>query len=296
MNIVNHFINGKEYVSKSDRFGDVYNPANGEKIREVNFANKEDISVAISCAVKAGKEWAATPSLTRSRVLFKFKDLILRDMDKLALELTTEHGKILSDSVGSITRGMEVVEFACGIPHLLKGEYSENVGSNIDSWSMRQPLGVCVGISPFNFPAMVPMWMFVMSIACGNSFILKPSEKDPTVPYMMGDLLKEAGLPDGVFNVVNGDKEAVDLLITDPEVASVSFVGSTPVAEYIYHTSSKHNKRVQSLGGAKNHMVVMPDADLDQVVDGLIGAGYGSAGERCMALSVAVAVLSLIHI
>ena len=274
MNIVNHFINGKEYVSKSDRFGDVYNPANGEKIREVNFANKEDISVAISCAVKAGKEWAATPSLTRSRVLFKFKDLILRDMDKLALELTTEHGKILSDSVGSITRGMEVVEFACGIPHLLKGEYSENVGSNIDSWSMRQPLGVCVGISPFNFPAMVPMWMFVMSIACGNSFILKPSEKDPTVPYMMGDLLKEA----------------VDLLITDPEVASVSFVGSTPVAEYIYHTSSKHNKRVQSLGGAKNHMVVMPDADLDQVVDGLIGAGYGSAGERCMALSVAVAV------
>ncbi len=290
MNIVNHFINGKEYVSKSDRFGDVYNPANGEKIREVNFANKEDVSVAISCAVKAGKEWAVTPSLTRSRVLFKFKDLILRDMDKLALELTTEHGKILSDSVGSITRGMEVVEFACGIPHLLKGEYSENVGSNIDSWSMRQPLGVCVGISPFNFPAMVPMWMFVMSIACGNSFILKPSEKDPTVPYMMGDLLKEAGLPDGVFNVVNGDKEAVDLLITDPEVASVSFVGSTPVAEYIYHTSSKHNKRVQSLGGAKNHMVVMPDADLDQVVDGLIGAGYGSAGERCMALSVAVAV------
>ena len=290
MNKVFHYINGKEHIGSSDRFGDVFNPANGEKIREVNLANKDDVKLAIECAVKAGKEWAATPSLTRSRVLFKFKDLILRDMDKLALELTTEHGKILSDSVGSITRGMEVVEFACGIPHLLKGEYSENVGSNIDSWSMRQPLGVCVGISPFNFPAMVPMWMFVMSIACGNSFILKPSEKDPTVPYMMGDLLKEAGLPDGVFNVVNGDKEAVDLLITDPEVASVSFVGSTPVAEYIYHTSSKHNKRVQSLGGAKNHMVVMPDADLDQVVDGLIGAGYGSAGERCMALSVAVAV------
>ena len=290
MNKVFHYINGKEHIGSSDRFGDVFNPANGEKIREVNLANKDDVKLAIECAVKAGKEWAATPSLTRSRVLFKFKDLILRDMDKLALELTTEHGKILSDSVGSITRGMEVVEFACGIPHLLKGEYSENVGSNIDSWSMRQPLGVCVGISPFNFPAMVPMWMFVMSIACGNSFILKPSEKDPTVPYMMGDLLREAGLPDGVFNVVNGDKEAVDLLITDPEVASVSFVGSTPVAEYIYHTSSKHNKRGQSLGGAKNHMVVMPDADLDQVVDGLIGAGYGSAGERCMALSVAVAV------
>ena len=224
MNKVFHYINGKEHVGSSDRFGDVFNPANGEKIREVNLANKDDVKLAIECAVKAGKEWAATPSLTRSRVLFKFKDLILRDMDKLALELTTEHGKILSDSVGSITRGMEVVEFACGIPHLLKGEYSENVGSNIDSWSMRQPLGVCVGISPFNFPAMVPMWMFVMSIACGNSFILKPSEKDPTVPYMMGDLLKEAGLPDGVFNVVNGDKEAVDLLITDPEVASVSFV------------------------------------------------------------------------
>jgi len=290
MKKINHFINGKEYISKSDRFGDIFNPASGEKIGSVSFANKDDVALAIQNASDAQKKWAATPPLARSRVMFKFKELIIRDMDKLALELTNEHGKILSDSVGSLTRGMEVVEFACGIPHLLKGEFSENVGTEIDSWSTRQPLGVCVGISPFNFPAMVPMWMFVMSIACGNSFILKPSEKDPTVPYMMGDILKEAGLPDGVFNVINGDKEAVDLLITDPKVESVSFVGSTPVAEYIYHTSSKHNKRVQSLGGAKNHMIVMPDADLDQVVDGLIGAGYGSAGERCMALSVAVAV------
>ena len=290
MKKINHFINGKEYISKSDRFGDIFNPASGEKIGSVSFANKDDVALAIQNASDAQKKWAATPPLARSRVMFKFKELILRDMEKLALELTNEHGKILSDSVGSLTRGMEVVEFACGIPHLLKGEFSENVGTEIDSWSTRQPLGVCVGISPFNFPAMVPMWMFVMSIACGNSFILKPSEKDPTVPYMMADILKEAGLPDGVFNVINGDKEAVDLLITDPKVESVSFVGSTPVAEYIYHTSSKHNKRVQSLGGAKNHMIVMPDADLDQVVDGLIGAGYGSAGERCMALSVAVAV------
>ena len=290
MKKINHFINGKEYISKSDRFGDIFNPASGENIGSVSFANKDDVALAIQNASDAQKKWAATPPLARSRVMFKFKELIIRDMDKLAIELTNEHGKILSDSVGSLTRGMEVVEFACGIPHLLKGEFSENVGTEIDSWSTRQPLGVCVGISPFNFPAMVPMWMFVMSIACGNSFILKPSEKDPTVPYMMGDILKEAGLPDGVFNVVNGDKEAVDLLITDPKVESVSFVGSTPVAEYIYHTSSKHNKRVQSLGGAKNHMIVMPDADLDQVVDGLIGAGYGSAGERCMALSVAVAV------
>ena len=290
MKKINHFINGKEYISKSGRFGDIFNPTSGEKTGLVSFANKDDVALAIQNASEAQKTWATTPPLARSRVMFKFKELILRDMDKLALELTNEHGKILSDSVGSLTRGMEVVEFACGIPHLLKGEFSENVGTEIDSWSTRQPLGVCVGISPFNFPAMVPMWMFVMSIACGNSFILKPSEKDPTVPYMMGDILKEAGLPDGVFNVVNGDKEAVDLLITDPKVESVSFVGSTPVAEYIYHTSSKHNKRVQSLGGAKNHMVVMPDADLDQVVDGLIGAGYGSAGERCMALSVAVAV------
>ena len=290
MKKINQFINGQEHQSKSSRFGDIFNPASGEKIGEVSFANKDDVKLVIESAQTAFQSWSSTPPLTRSRILFKFKELLLRDMEKLALELTTEHGKILSDSTGSITRGMEVVEFACGIPHLLKGEFSENVGSEIDSWSTRQPLGICVGISPFNFPAMVPMWMFVISIACGNCFILKPSEKDPSVTMMMAELLKEAGLPDGVFNVINGDKEAVDLLITNPHVDSVSFVGSTPVAEYIYHTASQNNKRVQSLGGAKNHMVVMPDADLDQVVDGLIGAGYGSAGERCMALSVAVAV------
>ena len=290
MKKINQFINGQEHQSKSSRFGDIFNPASGEKIGEVSFANKDDVKLVIESAQTAFQSWSSTPPLTRSRILFKFKELLLRDMEKLALELTTEHGKILSDSTGSITRGMEVVEFACGIPHLLKGEFSENVGSEIDSWSTRQPLGICVGISPFNFPAMVPMWMFVISIACGNCFILKPSEKDPSVTMMMAELLKEAGLPDGVFNIINGDKEAVDLLITNPHVDSVSFVGSTPVAEYIYHTASQNNKRVQSLGGAKNHMVVMPDADLDQVVDGLIGAGYGSAGERCMALSVAVAV------
>ena len=290
MRKINQFIDGKEYLSKSDRLGDIFNPAQGEKIAEVSLANKSDVDAAIESALNIKQKWASTPPLTRSRIFFKFKELILRDMDKLAHALTEEHGKILSDSQGSITRGMEVVEFACGIPHLLKGEFSENVGSEIDSWSMRQPLGISVGISPFNFPAMVPMWMFVVSIACGNCFILKPSEKDPTVPMMLAELLTEAGLPDGVFNVVNGDKEAVDLLITNPHVDSVSFVGSTPVAEYIYHTSTQHNKRVQSLGGAKNHMIIMPDADLDQVVDGLMGAGYGSAGERCMALSVAVAV------
>jgi len=290
MKKINQFIKGQEHQSKSSRFGDIFNPASGEKIGEVSFANEDDVKLVIESAQAVFQSWSSTPPLTRSRILFKFKELLLRDMEKLALELTTEHGKILSDSTGSITRGMEVVEFACGIPHLLKGEFSENVGSEIDSWSTRQPLGICVGISPFNFPAMVPMWMFVISIACGNCFILKPSEKDPSVTMMMAELLKEAGLPDGVFNVINGDKEAVDLLITNPHVDSVSFVGSTPVAEYIYHTASQNNKRVQSLGGAKNHMVVMPDADLDQVVDGLIGAGYGSAGERCMALSVAVAV------
>jgi malonate-semialdehyde dehydrogenase (acetylating)/methylmalonate-semialdehyde dehydrogenase len=290
MKKINHFINGEEYISKSNRFGDVFNPALGEKIADVSFANDKDVGVAIASAKAAFTSWSSTPPLTRSRIMFKFKELLLRDMDMLAAQVTEEHGKVLSDAVGSVTRGMEVVEFMCGVPHLIKGEFSENVGRNIDSWSMRQPLGICVGITPFNFPAMVPMWMFVVAIACGNCFILKPSEKDPSLLITLGNLLKEAGLPDGVFNVVNGDKEAVDNLITHPDVSAVSFVGSTPIAEYIYHTSSKHNKRVQALGGAKNHMIIMPDADLDQVADGLMGAGYGSAGERCMALSVAVAV------
>ena len=290
MKKINHFIGGVEYISKSDRFGDVFNPAVGEKIADVSLANGDDVQTAISSAKSAFNSWSKTPVLTRSRVMFKFKELLLRDMDKLAAQVTEEHGKILSDAAGSVTRGMEVVEFMSGAPHLLKGEFSENVGTNIDSWSMRQPLGICVGITPFNFPAMVPMWMFVVAIACGNCFILKPSEKDPSLLITLGKLLKEAGLPDGVFNVINGDKEAVDNLITHPDVAAVSFVGSTPVAEYIYHSASKYNKRVQALGGAKNHMIIMPDADLDQVADGLMGAGYGSAGERCMALSVAVAV------
>jgi malonate-semialdehyde dehydrogenase (acetylating)/methylmalonate-semialdehyde dehydrogenase len=290
MKKINHFIDGNEYLGQSKRSGDVYNPALGEKIAEVSFANSDDVEQAIISAKNAFSSWSKTPPLTRSRIFFKFKELLVRDMDKLAAQVTEEHGKVISDSIGSITRGMEVVEFMCGVPHLIKGEFSENVGSNIDSWSMRQPLGICVGITPFNFPAMVPMWMFVVAIACGNCFILKPSEKDPSLLILLGDLLKEAGLPDGVFNVVNGDKEAVDCLITHPEVSAVSFVGSTPIAEYIYHTSSQHNKRVQALGGAKNHMVIMPDSDLDQVADGLMGAAYGSAGERCMALSVAVAV------
>ena len=250
MKKINHFIDGNQYLGQSKRSGDVYNPALGEKIAEVSFANSDDVEQAIISAKNAFSSWSKTPPLTRSRIFFKFKELLVRDMDKLAAQVTEEHGKVLSDSIGSITRGMEVVEFMCGVPHLIKGEFSENVGSNIDSWSMRQPLGICVGITPFNFPAMVPMWMFVVAIACGNCFILKPSEKDPSLLILLGDLLKEAGLPDGVFNVVNGDKEAVDCLITHPEVSAVSFVGSTPIAEYIYHTSSQHNKRVQALGGA----------------------------------------------
>ena len=290
MKLIEHFVGGKIIPGSSDKKGKVFNPATGEQEKQVRLASSSDLDQAVEIAKKAFETWSLKPSLQRARIMFKFKELIEKNSDELTQLIVSEHGKVYEDAKGSLTRGLEVVEFACGIPHLLKGEFSENVGTDVDSWSMRQPLGVVAGITPFNFPAMVPMWMFVMSIACGNSFILKPSEKDPTVPYMMGDILKEAGLPDGVFNVVNGDKEAVDLLITDPKVESVSFVGSTPVAEYIYHTSSKHNKRVQSLGGAKNHMIVMPDADLDQVVDGLIGAGYGSAGERCMALSVAVAV------
>ena len=222
--------------------------------------------------------------------MFRFKSLVEANLDKLAAIVTSEHGKVLSDAKGSCIRGLEVVEFACGIPHLLKGEFSENVGTNVDSWAIRQPLGVCAGITPFNFPAMVPMWMFPVALACGNSFVLKPSERDPSAALLMADLLKQAGLPDGVFNVINGDKEAVDAILHSPDVAAVSFVGSTPIAEYIYHTGAAHNKRVQALGGAKNHMVVMPDADMDQATDAVMGAAYGSAGERCMAVSVAVAV------
>jgi malonate-semialdehyde dehydrogenase (acetylating)/methylmalonate-semialdehyde dehydrogenase len=288
--LVHHYIGGREVAGRSARFGDVYNPALGSVARRVAFASTEEVGDAIAAAQAAFPAWAATPPLRRARVMFKFKELIERDADKIAQLISSEHGKVVSDAKGELQRGLEVVEFACGIPQLLKGEYTEQVGTGVDSWSVRQPLGVCAGITPFNFPAMVPMWMFPIAIACGNSFVLKPSERDPSASVLLAHLLREAGLPDGVFNVVHGDKVAVDALLNDPRVASVSFVGSTPIAEYIYKTGCAHGKRVQALGGAKNHLVVMPDADLEQAVDALVGAAYGSAGERCMAISVAVAV------
>ena len=283
-------MDGKEFKGESKRLADVFNPATGEVQAKVNLASKSDVNVAIQVASKAFPEWADTPPITRARILFKFKELIEKNSDELTKLIVAEHGKVYDDAKGSLTRGLEVVEFACGIPHLLKGEFTENVGRGVDSWSMRQPLGVCAGITPFNFPAMVPMWMFPVAIACGNTFILKPSEKDPSCSMMLADLLKQAGLPDGVFNVVNGDKESVDALLEHKDVAAISFVGSTGIAKYIYENAAKFEKRVQALGGAKNHCVVMPDSDLDQAVNGLMGAAYGSAGERCMAQSVAVAV------
>lgn len=290
MQKIEHFVDGSETDSKESRSGDVYNPATGEVTATVAFATAEETKQIIETAARAFPGWAATPVLRRARVMFRFKQIFEERADELAALITNEHGKILSDAGGEVTRGMEVVEFACGIPHLMKGEFSENVGTNVDCYSIRQPLGVCAGITPFNFPAMVGMWMFPVALACGNSFILKPSEKDPSPALLLAKWLKEAGLPDGVFNVVNGDKEVVDTLLTDPHIAAVSFVGSTPVAEYIYSTAAANGKRVQALGGAKNHMLVMPDADMDQTVDALMGAAYGSAGERCMAISVAVAV------
>jgi len=285
-----HFVAGRQVAGTSGREGPVYNPATGALRGHVSFATGDETRVAIAAAEAALPGWANVTPLQRARILFKFKALLESHADELALTLTSEHGKVLSDARGELTRGMEVVEFACGIPQLLKSEFTENVGTGVDSWSIRQPVGVCAGITPFNFPAMVPMWMFPVAIACGNTFVLKPSEKDPSVPLRLAELLKEAGLPDGVFNVVNGDREAVDTLLTDPRVAAVSFVGSTPVAEYIYRTASASGKRVQALGGAKNHMVVMPDADTRNAASALVGAAYGSAGERCMAISVAVAV------
>jgi malonate-semialdehyde dehydrogenase (acetylating)/methylmalonate-semialdehyde dehydrogenase len=287
---LHHFIDGKPVEGTSGRFGDVFNPATGEKSAQVPFASKDEVAKAVAAAKAALPAWSATPPLQRARILFRFKQLVEANLDTMAALVTAEHGKILSDAKGSCIRGLEVVEFACGIPQMLKGEFSENVGTNVDSWSIRQPVGVCAGITPFNFPAMVPMWMFPVALACGNTFILKPSEKDPSTSLMIADLMNQAGLPDGVLNVVNGDKEAVDAILTHPDIAAVSFVGSTPIAEYIYHEGTRHNKRVQALGGAKNHMVVMPDADLKQASDALMGAAYGSAGERCMAISVAVAV------
>jgi malonate-semialdehyde dehydrogenase (acetylating)/methylmalonate-semialdehyde dehydrogenase len=287
---VHHWVNGQTLAGTSGRFGDVYNPASGELQAKVDLATPAEVDAAVAVAAGAFPEWAAQPPLRRARVLFRFREIFERRLDEVAALLTSEHGKVFSDARGEATRGLEVVEFATGIPQLLKGEFSEQVGSGIDSWSVRQPLGVVAGITPFNFPAMVPMWMFPIALACGNTFVLKPSERDPSASLLLAEMLKEAGLPDGVFNVVHGDKVAVDALLANPTVKAVSFVGSTPIAEYVYREGTKHGKRVQALGGAKNHMIVMPDADLDQAADALVGAAYGSAGERCMAISVAVTV------
>ncbi len=289
MKKIENYINGS-IKSFSKNYIDVFDPSKGEKTGEVVLSDNNDFNAIIKSSNNAFEEWSNTTPLKRSRVISKYKDLIEKNVENLAKLVSSEHGKTLEDAKGSVIRGLEVVEFACGIPHLLKGEFSQNVGTGIDSWSIRQPLGITAGITPFNFPAMVPMWMYPISIACGNSFILKPSEKDPSCSIKLAELFTEAGLPDGVFNVLNGDKEAVNMILNSKEISSVSFVGSTPVAKYIYETAAKNGKRVQALGGAKNHLIVMPDANLNQAVDGIMGAAYGSAGERCMAVSVAVAV------
>ena len=290
MREIGHFVGGKTVKGASGRHADVFNPSTGDVQAHVALASKAEVEAAIASAESAQPAWAATNPQRRARVLFKFLELCNKEYDSLAALLSSEHGKTIADAKGDIQRGLEVVEFACGIPHLLKGEFSEGAGPGIDLYSMRQPLGVVAGITPFNFPAMIPMWKFAPALACGNAFILKPSERDPSLPMRLAELLVEAGLPEGVLNVVNGDKEAVDALLTDARVKAIGFVGSSPIAEYIYATGCAHGKRVQCFGGAKNHMIVMPDADLDQAVDALIGAGYGSAGERCMAISVAVPV------
>ena len=290
MNVINHFVNGKKFSGDSKRISKIFNPATGEQTAEIKLASTQDMNAAVKVAKTAFISWSRKPALQRARIMFKFKELIEKNFEELTKIIVSEHGKVFDDAKGEITRGLEVVEFACGIPQLLKGEFTENVGTDVDSWSLRQPLGVCAGITPFNFPAMVPMWMFPVAIACGNTFILKPSEKDPSCSIRLAELVLEAGLPERVFNVVNGDKEAVDSIINNKDISGVSFVGSTPIAKYIYENCAKNEKRVQALGGAKNHAVVMPDCDLDQAVNGLMGAAYGSAGERCMAQSVAVAV------
>ena len=285
-----HYINGKTVPSTSGKTADVFNPALGQVSSKVGLASIDEVNAAVAAAKAAFPAWAATTPLRRARVLFKFKELLDLHAEKLATIISSEHGKVVSDAIGEVTRGIEVVEFACGIPHLLKGDFTEQVGTGVDSYSLRQPLGVVSGVTPFNFPAMVPLWMIPVALACGNTFVLKPSERDPSAALFLADLLQQAGLPDGVFNVVQGDKVAVDALLTHPDVAALSFVGSTPIAQYIYQTGAAHGKRIQALGGAKNHLVVMPDADLDGAVEALMGAAYGSAGERCMAISVAVAV------
>lgn len=288
--ILTHFIGGLEVEGASGRYGDVFNPATGKLDARVPLATADEVNAAIASAREAFPAWAATTPLRRVRILAKFKSLLEANADRLAEIISAEHGKVHSDALGEVTRGIEVVEFACGAPHLLKGEVTENIGTGIDSHSLRQPLGVVAGITPFNFPAMVALWMFPVALACGNTFVLKPSERDPSAPLLLAQLLKEAGLPDGVFSIVNGDKEAVDAILHHPDVQAVSFVGSTPIARYIYATGAASGKRIQALGGAKNHMVVMPDADLEKAADALMGAAYGAAGERCMAISIAVAV------
>lgn len=292
--LIQHFIHGQASSSTGNRCADVFNPATGEITSRVVLATQEDVDLAVASALKASASWAETAPLKRARVLFKFNQLLQEHHETLAHIITAEHGKVLSDAIGEVTRGLEIVEFACGIPQLLKTQFTDNIGGGIDNWQLRQPLGVTVGITPFNFPVMVPLWMAPLAIATGNSFILKPSERDPSASLLLASLFKQAGLPDGVFNVIQGDKVAVDALLAHPDVKAVSFVGSTPIAEYIYSKaaarSGTYPLRVQALGGAKNHLVVMPDANLEQAVDALIGAAYGSAGERCMAISVAVAV------
>src|SRR5205814_1204659 len=290
MKELDHFIAGQHVKGTSGRFGEVFNPATGEVQAKVAFASRAEIRKAVEVALRAFPEWSSVNPQRRARVMFNFKALVEENMDELARMLSSEHGKVLADSRGDVQRGLEVIEFACGIPHLMKGEYTEGAGPGIDIYSMRQPLGVVAGITPFNFPAMIPMWKFAPAIACGNAFILKPSERDPGVPMELAKLMIEAGLPPGILNVVNGDKEAVDAILDDPDIKAVGFVGSSPIAQYIYERAAATGKRAQCFGGAKNHAIVMPDADMDQTVDALIGAGYGSAGERCMAISVAVPV------
>jgi malonate-semialdehyde dehydrogenase (acetylating)/methylmalonate-semialdehyde dehydrogenase len=287
---IHHFIDGQTAVGSAQRTQDVFNPATGAVSARVALANAADVDTAVAAAQAAFPAWADTPPIRRARIMFKFLELVNQHKDELARLITLEHGKVFTDAQGEVARGIDIIEFACGIPQLLKGDFTDQVSTGMDNWTLRQPLGVVAGITPFNFPAMVPMWMFPVAIASGNSFILKPSPIDPSPALLMGELLKKAGLPDGVFNVVQGDKEAVDALLVHPDVKAISFVGSTPIANYIYETGAHYGKRVQALGGAKNHMVVMPDADIDQAVDALIGAAYGSAGERCMAISVAVLV------
>ncbi len=288
--VIGHYIDGQVQDSGSERFSNVFNPATGSVQARVGLASQKTVDDAVASALKAFPAWSEQSSLRRSRVMFKFKELLDRHHNELAEIISREHGKVFSDAKGEVTRGIEIVEYACGAPNLLKTDFSDNIGGGIDNWNLRQPLGVCAGVTPFNFPVMVPLWMIPLALVTGNCFILKPSERDPSASLLMARLLTEAGLPDGVFNVIQGDKAAVDALLQHPDIEAISFVGSTPIAEYIHQQATSRGKRVQALGGAKNHMIVMPDADLDQAADALIGAAYGSAGERCMAISIAVAV------